>query len=233
MDYQYIEPEIPSFARWRDLHRKFPDNSLLRMMEYEALGTISITGDVLDIGGGENARYKGHLPGGIDYHSVNIDPAIAPTWLIEPGADFPIEDGRFDFAVCFNTLEHVYDPRHSLAEALRVLKPGGKLVVTVPWMFRIHAHPDDYNRNTPSWWKQTFDDLGFSGMSLKPLVWGRNSTALTISGTGFLPKRAAHSWAHIKDTVYAKLRFRSGRYEGRRGDSICGVSVGWFIVATK
>ena len=233
MEFRILEPPLPSFARWRDLHRRFPGNSLLRMMEYEALDRLEMAGEVLDVGGGERARYRAPLPAGIGYASVNIDPALEPTWLIGPDDPFPIGDGRFDWVVSFNTLEHIYDPRPTLAESLRVLKPGGAMVITVPWMFRIHAHPDDYNRATPSWWRESLARAGFGSATLLPLVWGRHSTALTMSGSGIVPKPVAAWWAHAKDTLYAGLRFRSGVYDGRRGESICAVSVGWFIVARK
>ncbi len=233
MDFRIQPPPLPGFARWRDLHRRFSGNSLLRMMEYDTLSRLDITGRVLDVGGGAKARYRRYLPADIDYASVNIDPEIEPTWLIRPGEPFPIDSDSFDWVVSFNTLEHIYDPRPTLAESFRVLKPGGTMVITVPWIFRIHAHPDDYNRSTPSWWRETLEQTGFASATLLPLVWGRNSTALSISGSGLMPKQLAAYWAHAKDTLYAKLRFPSGVYDGRRGESICGVSVGWFITARK
>ncbi|SEF99913.1 class I SAM-dependent methyltransferase [Jhaorihella thermophila] len=233
MEYRFERPPLPSFARWRDLHRRFPGNSLLRMMEYEAIARVRMTGRVLDIGGGANARYREHLSAGIEYHSVNIDPKIEPTWLIRPGDPLPAEDESFDWVVSFNTLEHIFDPRPTLTETFRVLKSGGTMVIAVPWMFRIHAHPDDYNRLTPSWWREAFQQTGFTSASVLPLVWGRNSTAFSISGSGLMPRQLAAYWAHVKDTLYAKLRFPSGVYDGRRGDSICGVSMGWFMTARK
>jgi ubiquinone/menaquinone biosynthesis C-methylase UbiE len=127
----------------------------------------------------------------IELSSVNIDEKIHPTYLITPEGDFPIDDDSFDGAICFNTLEHIYDARHTLTEARRVLRPGATLHITVPFVFRIHGHPDDYFRATPSWWRETLDRVGFSRVELQPLVWGRSVSAGNIGGyRGLLTKRA-------------------------------------------
>lgn len=44
----------------------------------------------------------------------------------------PYEDGRFDAVFCTEVLEHTLEPRTAVAECLRVLKPGGTLILTVP-----------------------------------------------------------------------------------------------------
>ncbi len=44
----------------------------------------------------------------------------------------PFSDGAFDVVLCSEVLEHVEDDRRAVRELVRVLKPGGDLVVTVP-----------------------------------------------------------------------------------------------------
>ena len=55
------------------------------------------------------------------------------------GLRLPFGAGRFDLVVCSEVLEHVSEPGQAVAEAARVLKPGGHLVVSVPrrWPERI------------------------------------------------------------------------------------------------
>jgi SAM-dependent methyltransferase len=55
------------------------------------------------------------------------------------GSHLPFGAGRFDLVVCSEVLEHVPDPGQAVAEAARVLKPSGHLVVSVPrrWPERI------------------------------------------------------------------------------------------------
>jgi SAM-dependent methyltransferase len=171
LEYSYVIPPLPGFRRWRRLFRDFAGNSEIRVLEYELLAKQKIAGRVLDVGGGEKSRTRSYLPQGLNPDSVNIDPAIEPTHLIKPGDGFPMASNTYDGAVCLNTLEHVYDAKGILAETRRVLKPGGTLYVTVPFMFRIHAHPDGYFRGTPSWWRQALEDTGYSKVELTPLVW--------------------------------------------------------------
>jgi SAM-dependent methyltransferase len=45
---------------------------------------------------------------------------------------FPVGDGEFDYVTALCCLEHVYDPGHALREAARALKPGGRILVTLP-----------------------------------------------------------------------------------------------------
>jgi len=42
------------------------------------------------------------------------------------------DDNSFDFVLCGEVLENLYDPFEAVQEAYRVLKPGGKYIITVP-----------------------------------------------------------------------------------------------------
>ena len=45
---------------------------------------------------------------------------------------YPFEDGTFDYATLLCSLEHIIDPVHAIKETLRVLKPHGKMIITLP-----------------------------------------------------------------------------------------------------
>jgi SAM-dependent methyltransferase len=45
---------------------------------------------------------------------------------------FPVEEASFDVATMLCCLEHVFDPGHTLREAARAVRPGGRLLVTLP-----------------------------------------------------------------------------------------------------
>lgn len=233
MEYTYTLPLKPSLSRWRHMARAFPGQSVLRMLQNEFLGNLAITGKVLDMGGGQRAKYLSLLPPGLDISSVNIDPGIEPTHLVQPGQPLPFADNSFDTVICLNTLEHIYDAKAVLAELYRVVRPGGLVHVTVPFMFRIHGHPDDYFRATPSWWRETFSRQGFAALQFHPLVWGRFSTAAVVPGfRGIAPQTRLHL-AMIKDILLARLFFKGPRMEGRKGERIAGTSPGWFMTGTK
>lgn len=56
-------------------------------------------------------------------------------------SDIPEADNSFDVVVCAEVIEHIYDIDHCLTEIKRVLKPGGKAIITTPnfsfWRYRI------------------------------------------------------------------------------------------------
>ena len=206
------------------------------MLEYELLMQLDIRGSLLDLGGGERAMYHQYLPKKIDeYFSVNIDPNINPTHLVKPGEKLPFDDNSMDNCLSLNTLEHVYDDQFLIQEIFRVLKPGGTFFITVPWMFAVHGHPDDYSRHTPSWWKQVLSDAGYSSASILPLIWGRHSTSASITGWRGIFVGLRKHIAHLKDIFYAKMMFSSkeGTYSGKRGQRICNIAPGHFITAIK
>ncbi len=233
MDYTYVPPPVPTLARWQHIVTAYRGLSLLRMMEYELLARLHLSGRVLDMGGGQKATYLKVLPMGATIESVNIDPKIEPTHLVQPGQPLPFADDSFDAVICFNTLEHIYDSAAVVAELFRVVKPGGKVHVIVPFMFRIHGHPDDYTRATPSWWRETFSRAGFSALELMPLVWGRRATVAVVPGMhGPFPRMRLHV-AMLLDILTAKLLLKGNTISGRRGDSICGTAPGWYMIGTK
>ena len=55
-------------------------------------------------------------------------------WLVAQAdvTKLPFADGSFDVVICSEVLEHIEDNQNAVAELVRVLKPGGDLVVTVP-----------------------------------------------------------------------------------------------------
>jgi SAM-dependent methyltransferase len=62
------------------------------------------------------------------------------------GKIFPFSNNSFDSVVCNQVLEHVEDPDYFLSEIYRILKPHGKLILSVPFIWEEHLKPTDYNR---------------------------------------------------------------------------------------
>ena len=64
--------------------------------------------------------------------------------------NLPFESNRFDVHLSFEVLEHIDDPQKFFFEATRILKPGGRIIFSVPFLFRVHGgepdHKMDYQR---------------------------------------------------------------------------------------
>lgn len=69
---------------------------------------------------------------------------------IEDVSALTLPDSSAGTILCIETFEHVFEVRRAFDEVFRVLKPGGLFLLTSPFHFHIHAHPDDYWRMTPS-----------------------------------------------------------------------------------
>lgn len=60
----------------------------------------------------------------------------------------PLPDNRYDTILISEVFEHIAEPDMLWAELTRILKPGGKMLVSVPFLYKIHEAPHDYFRYT-------------------------------------------------------------------------------------
>ncbi len=136
---------------------------------------------VLDVGCGAQP-YRPLLPTSATYVGIDIEDAprmfgySAPDTRYYDGGTWPVEDGSVDVVLATETLEHVRDPQHFLDEARRVLRPHGRLILTVPFAARWHFIPADYWRFTPSGLAQLLGAAGFEELDVR----GRGN-ALTVA----------------------------------------------------
>lgn len=77
------------------------------------------------------------------------------------GKDFPLADAAFDSVLCNQVLEHVFEPDRFLAEIRRTLKPAGKLLLTVPFVWDEHEQPFDYARYSTFGLRALLEKNGF------------------------------------------------------------------------
>lgn len=73
----------------------------------------------------------------------------------------PYKEASFDTYCSFEVLEHINDPKKFFKEAHRVLKKGGICMISMPFMFREHAEPDDFQRISRGGYHYLADMIGF------------------------------------------------------------------------
>jgi len=88
--------------------------------------------------------------------------------LADLNESLPIEDQVADTVISLSVMEHLREPQTMLNEACRILKPGGTIVLQVPWQWWIHEAPYDYFRYTPYGLKYLFEKAGFVDVKVKP-----------------------------------------------------------------
>ena len=131
--------DLQAGSIWRDLAHVLPQ----------------VNGLAVDVGCGAQP-YRPLFAPGVRYLGIDTEDAKAHFGYEIPGTRYfagdtwPVEDGAADFILCTETLEHVPEPPRLLAEAMRCLRPGGTLLLTVPFAARWHFIPYDYWRFTPS-----------------------------------------------------------------------------------
>ncbi len=106
-------------------------------------------GRVLDVGAGEMAYAEFVNEVADCYHGIDREMRTPGLTFVGDVADMHmIADESYDCILCLDVLEHVPDPKRVILEIRRVCKPGGTLVLSVPFLHRVHAEPDDYWRFT-------------------------------------------------------------------------------------
>lgn len=140
-----------------------------------------LQGDVLDFGGGE-MPYRGfaearswrsleYAPslGGPDLNALARRSRLARDHLFYDGHTIPLPDGAIDAVLATEVFEHLFNLEEILAELHRVLKPGGRLVATIPFAIYEHEVPHDFARYTSFAIRQRLERAGFAVERLEKL----------------------------------------------------------------
>jgi SAM-dependent methyltransferase len=135
---------------------------------------------ILDVGAGMR-DHLGALAGRVETLDLN-DFGDYPDILGDVCSPFPDwMEARYDAVIALAIIEHVYDPAAAVANFRSSLKPGGKLFLYVPWMWRYHAPRDlmfqDYQRLSRDGMAYLLRD--FEAVTLYPLR-GKYSAILNM-----------------------------------------------------
>jgi len=104
------------------------------------------------------------------YLGADVAPAagVSLDVVFGPGERLPLSDDSIDTVLSTQVLEHVADPDVYLLECRRLLKMGGKLIITVPMQWRHHEHPYDFRRFTRFGVESSLSASHFDILDLRP-----------------------------------------------------------------
>lgn len=135
-----------------------------RLAEFERLHTAPAAGRTLIVGSKlfserEDRRLRYPQALGVDMQAGNgVDRVVD---LEEP---LPEDVGQFMHVECMSVLEHSRRPWKMAANIERLLQPGGTLLVTVPFVWRVHGYPSDYWRFTKDGVRALFSRISWAAM---------------------------------------------------------------------
>ena len=217
-------------------------------------------GRLLDVGCGDKPYQMMFAPHvsehvGVDYADTFEGSKYAQASkadFIYSGDRLPFEDAAFDTVLSTQVLEHTAKPWVLFAEMSRVLKPGGTLIVTIPFSYRVHSEPFDFYRFTSYALASLCEANGLEPMSIQPrggfwavigqklcsylaLVAGRMGRAAQASGSFGYEKEIRirpRYWAlpFVLPAIVATAAFC--RLMDRIAFNACD-SLGYFLVARR
>jgi SAM-dependent methyltransferase len=119
---------------------------------YQKFLPLHAHGSLADLGCGKVPLYEAYKPyvteitcvdwGGSPHATVHLDVTC------NLNETLPFSDHSFDTILLSDVLEHIAEPQLLVCEISRILNPGGKLFLNIPFYYKIHESPHDYFRYT-------------------------------------------------------------------------------------
>jgi SAM-dependent methyltransferase len=201
-----------------------------------------LAGTVLELGPKRSHRrgkFRNAVGGAGKFYYFNVARTVAPSAVSDTQA-LAVADGAADHIVCTEVLEHIPEPERCLGECLRVLKSGGSIFASTPFLFPVHGAPEDYQRWTRNGLQFLFERAGFRNIRIY-------SMGGVLGTLGMLAERAAVkgqsprplSWLACKATIVLARAMQSidllrvPRAKHLETSIQPAVTTGYFVIAEK
>lgn len=192
-----IERSADQGTIWRQFNWKFIVDAANKLLDGS---------DVLDVGAGRGdfkPIFSKHAYLGLDvypYPEINLAVDLIQTT--------PFENASFDLVVLANVIEHVYEYRTLVKQCALLLKPGGRLLITVPFLLKLHQEPVDFHRYTRYALLQLAVE---AGLEIEQLDGYYNPLAIMDEGIGnvwqySLPKTSGLTKWFIKPAIFVSQK---------------------------
>jgi SAM-dependent methyltransferase len=186
----------------------------------------------LDIGGRQKGLYRPPKEK-VEWITADIVPERNPDIVLDVADMRQIESESFDGICAIELFEHVEKIENGLRECHRILKKGGKMIISAPFLYPFHADPWDFQRWTKIKWKQQLEQTGFkienieitgrifctTADSMKTII---ESFPLPIRPFGYLTYPLLDCLAGLDNFKFIVKKNRLRNYHG-----------GYFIIAKK
>jgi SAM-dependent methyltransferase len=173
-------------TRWRHPNEAVHNRLVYRLME-EVLAYAAARyarGRLLDVGCGSKP-WQGLFAPYVDEH-LGVDRTRSPhdpvaVDIVATAYEIPLEGSSVDTIVMNAVLEHLEEPQRALAECRRLLRPGGHLIITAPFVWPVHAAPHDFFRYSPYGLRHLLAAAGFEIVEVEPVAGAWKTFSIQIS----------------------------------------------------
>ncbi len=157
-----------------ELHNGSRFIAALQIEKYASIIKVHAHGVLCDVGCGKVPLYG--------VYKDQVKQTFCIDWQVNNYIDIvgdlnrnlPLQDAIFDTVICSDVLEHIYHPSNLMVEITRTLKPGGRLLLFVPFYYILHEIPHDYFR--------------YSEFALRKFAEENNLKILYLEANGGLPE---------------------------------------------
>jgi len=121
-------------------------------------------GEVYDLGCGIRPYEEDILKYANNYFGLdwfNTQHSLCADIVADLNSPLPLKNAIADTVISFQVLEHLYEPQVMLNESFRILKPGKRIFVAVPFNWWVHEAPYDFFRYTCYGIKYLLKKAGF------------------------------------------------------------------------
>ena len=177
-------------------------------------------GRLLDAGAGRMA-YRKMLEAHCDVYE-SLDASSDGPVLVNHVADLQdtgLPDAQYDTIVCTQVLQHLPEPARAIGEIARMLKPGGKAILSAPHLVWLHNEPHDYMRFTGHGMKFLLEAAGLRSLSSRPagglicfLAYAPSTLALAL----LWPLKPAFLVGLLCNRLFIRLALLADRLLGMR-----------------
>ena len=170
---------------------------------------------VLDYGCAD-VPYRHFFGPGREYVGADLPGNPHASLTLNSDGTVPAENDSFDGLLSTQVLEHVTDPALYLSECFRVLRPGGRMLLSTHGVFVYHPDPQDLWRWTCEGLRKAVTDSGFEVDRFEGII-GLVPTGLQLVQDGLwgkVPARLRPFFARVMQALVA-LADRAETQESR------------------
>lgn len=135
-----------------------------------------VSGRLLDMGCGKAPLFGAYRQFATDVQCIDWGNSLHGSDHLDKVCDLtgtiPYPDGSFDTILLSDVLEHLPEPMNCWREMKRLLAPGGKVLLNVPFYYQVHEEPHDYYRYTEFALRRFAETSGFEVIRLQAIGGG-------------------------------------------------------------